>query len=79
MIVRVHPDILRSQGLPVELIDEKRIWQERCHSIVDLESHLYRNGARVIKFFLHLSKEELRKRFLERIDEPEKKLEIQCR
>ena len=75
LIVRVHPDILRSQGLPVELIDEKRIWQERCHSIVDLESHLYRNGTRVIKFFLHLSKEELRKR----IDEPEKKLEIQCR
>jgi len=72
LIVRVHPEILRSQGLPEELLDEKTIWQKRYHSIVDLESHLYRNGTRIIKFFLHLSKEEQRKRFLERIDEPEK-------
>lgn len=72
LIVRVHPEILRSQGLPDELVDEKTIWQERYHSIVDLESHLYRNGTRVIKFFLHLSKEEQRKRFLDRIDEPDK-------
>lgn len=72
LIVRVHPEILRSQGLPVELMDEKRIWRERYRSIVDLESHLYRNCTRIIKFFLHLSKEEQRKRFLERIDEPEK-------
>ncbi len=72
LIVRVHPEILRSQGLPDELLDEKTIWQERYRSIVNLENHLYRNGTRIIKFFLHLSKEEQRKRFLERIDEPDK-------
>jgi len=72
LIVRVHPEILRSQGLPEELLDEKTIWQERYRSIVNLENHLYRNGTRIIKFFLHLSKEEQRKRFLERIDEPDK-------
>ena len=72
LIVRVHPEILRSQGLPDELLDEKTIWQDRYRSIVDLENHLYRNGTRIIKFFLHLSKEEQRKRFLERIDEPDK-------
>jgi PPK2 family polyphosphate:nucleotide phosphotransferase len=72
LVVRVHPEILRSQGLSEELRDEKSIWEERYRSIVDLESHLYRNGTRTIKIFLHLSKEEQRKRFLERIDEPEK-------
>ena len=72
LIVRVHPEILRSQGLPDELLDEKTIWEERYRSIVDLEKHLHRNGTRIIKFFLHLSKEEQRKRFLERIDDPDK-------
>jgi PPK2 family polyphosphate:nucleotide phosphotransferase len=72
LIVRVHPEILRSQGLPDELLDEKTVWKERYRSIVDLENHLYRNGTRIIKFFLHLSQEEQRKRFLDRIDEPEK-------
>ena len=72
LVVRVHPEILRSQGLPEELRDEKTIWEERYRSIVDLESHLYRNGTRIVKIFLHLSKEEQRKRFLERIDEPDK-------
>ncbi len=72
LIVRVHPEILRSQGLPDELLDEKTVWQERYRSIVNLENHLYRNGTRIIKFFLHLSKDEQRKRFLERIDEPDK-------
>ena len=72
LVVRVHPEILRNQGLPEELRDEKTIWEERYRSIVDLESHLYRNGTRIIKFFLHLSKDEQRKRFLERIDEPDK-------
>jgi len=72
LVVRVHPEILRAQGLPEELRDEKTIWKERYRSIVDLEEHLYRNGTRIIKFFLHLSKEEQRKRFLERIDEPDK-------
>jgi PPK2 family polyphosphate:nucleotide phosphotransferase len=72
VVVRVHPEILRSQGLSEELRDEKTIWEERYCSIVDLESHLYRNGTRTIKIFLHLSQEEQRKRFLERIDEPDK-------
>ncbi|MFH1817566.1 MAG: ADP-polyphosphate phosphotransferase [Pseudomonadota bacterium] len=72
LIVRVHPEILRSQGIPDGLLNEKTIWKERYRSIVDLENHLHRNGTRIIKFFLHLSKEEQRKRFIDRIDEPEK-------
>jgi PPK2 family polyphosphate:nucleotide phosphotransferase len=72
LIVRVHPEILRAQGLSEELLDKKTIWEERYRSIVGLERHLYRNGTRIIKFFLHLSKEEQRKRFLERIDEADK-------
>jgi PPK2 family polyphosphate:nucleotide phosphotransferase len=72
LVVRVHPEILQGQGLPDELLDEKTIWKERYRSIVDLESHLYRNGTRTVKIFLHLSRKEQRKRFLERIDEPEK-------
>lgn len=72
LVVRVHPEMLRAQGLSEELRDEKTIWKERYRSIVDLENHLHRNGTRVIKFFLHLSKDEQRKRFLERIDEPDK-------
>jgi len=72
LVVRVHPELLRSQGLAEELRDEKSIWKERYRSIVNLESHLYRNATRTIKVFLHLSQEEQRKRFLERIDEPDK-------
>jgi PPK2 family polyphosphate:nucleotide phosphotransferase len=72
LVVRVHPEILRGQELPETLLDEKSIWKERYRSIVDLEEHLYRNGTRILKFFLHLSKDEQRKRFLERIDEPDK-------
>ena len=72
LVVRVHPEILRSQGLPEELRDAKDIWAQRYASIRDLEKHLHRNGTRIVKIFLHLSHEEQRKRFLERIDEPEK-------
>ena len=72
LIVRVHPEILQSERLPDELLDENTVWRERYQSIVDLESHLYRNGTQIIKFFLHLSKEEQRKRFLDRMDEPDK-------
>ncbi len=72
LVARVHPEILRSQGLPDELLDEKTIWQERFASIVDFEEHLHRNGTRIIKIFLHLSEDEQRNRFLARIDEPEK-------
>lgn len=72
LIVRVHPEILRGQALPDGLVNEKTIWPERYRSIVDMENHLHRNGTVVIKFFLHLSKDEQRKRFIKRIDTPEK-------
>jgi PPK2 family polyphosphate:nucleotide phosphotransferase len=72
LIARVHPEILRAQGLPAELLDERKIWQQRFRSIVDLERHLTHNGTRIIKFFLHLSKEEQRKRFLSRIETADK-------
>jgi PPK2 family polyphosphate:nucleotide phosphotransferase len=72
LIVRVHPEILRSEGLPAQSVDENDVWQGRYRSIVDLENHLHRNGTRIIKFFLHLSKDEQRRRFLERIDDPDK-------
>ena len=71
LVVRVHPELLLNEGFPDGLIDET-IWEERYRSIVDLEKHLYRNKTRIIKFFLHLSKDEQRKRFLARIDHPEK-------
>jgi PPK2 family polyphosphate:nucleotide phosphotransferase len=75
LIVRVHPEILRSEGLVSDASDagaEGDVWQRRYHSIVGLERHLHDNGTRIVKFFLHLSKEEQRKRFLDRIDEPGK-------
>jgi len=72
LIVRVHPEILRGEGLPDAPHDDTAVWHDRYRSIVDLERHLCGNGTRIIKFYLHLSKEEQRKRFLERIDEPEK-------
>ena len=72
LIVRVHPEILRAEGVPDDAMDEKSIWQDRYRSILDLESHLHRNGTIIVKFFLHLSKEEQRKRFLDRIEKPEK-------
>ena len=72
LIVRVHPEILGGQGLPEALMDERTIWKGRYRSIVDLEEHLHRNGTRVIKIFLHQSKDEQRKRFLKRIEDPDK-------
>ena len=72
LVVRVHPEILQSQGLPEESLDRKHFWEERYRSIVDLERHLHRNGTQTVKVFLHLSPEEQKKRFLERIDDPEK-------
>jgi PPK2 family polyphosphate:nucleotide phosphotransferase len=72
LIVRVHPEILRSEAVPNTPHKDKKIWRERYRSIVNLEKHLQANGTRIIKFYLHLSKEEQRKRFLARIDEPEK-------
>jgi PPK2 family polyphosphate:nucleotide phosphotransferase len=72
LVIRVHPELLRGQGLPKELRDEKDIWIKRYDSIRDLEKHLHRNGTQIVKIFLHLSREEQRKRFLARIDEPDK-------
>ena len=72
LIVRVHPELLRAQNVPEDFGDGEKFWQKRHRSIVDLEKHLQRNGTTVVKFFLHLSKEEQRRRFLARIDDPEK-------
>jgi PPK2 family polyphosphate:nucleotide phosphotransferase len=72
LIVRVHPEILASQALPREVATDKDVWKRRYHSIRGFEEHLYRNGTRVLKFFLHVSKDEQRRRFLERIDDPNK-------
>jgi PPK2 family polyphosphate:nucleotide phosphotransferase len=72
LIVRVHHDILRAEGLADPPRHDKTVWHDRYRSIVDFEKHLHVNGTRIIKFFLHLSKEEQRQRFLARIDEPEK-------
>ena len=72
LIVRVHPEILVGQGIPDELINHGKVWEHRYQSIVAMEQHLFRNGTRIVKFFLHLSKEEQRKRFLDRIDAPAK-------
>ena len=70
LIVRVHPKILSGQSLPADLVDPKTLWKGRYRSIVEFEKHMHRNGTRIIKFFLHLSKAEQRRRFLDRIDEP---------
>ena len=72
LIVRVHPEIFRAEGLPDRHGDGKKVWRDRYRSIVNMERHLHVNGTRIVKIFLHLSKEEQRRRFLARIDEPEK-------
>ncbi len=69
LVVRVHKAILRGEGLPDPLA---HIWKGRYRSINDMERHLHANGTRVVKVFLHLSKDEQRRRFIERIDDPEK-------
>lgn len=76
LIVRVHPEILVSEGLQDTPNKGEKVWQERYRSIVNLENHLYRNGTRIMKFFLHISKEEQRRRFIARIDEPSKNWKI---
>jgi PPK2 family polyphosphate:nucleotide phosphotransferase len=72
LVVRVHRDILHSEAIPDAPHHDSKIWEERYRSIRDLERHLHTNGTRVVKIFLHLSKEEQRQRFLSRIDEPDK-------
>ena len=80
LIVRVHPEILQSEGLPKEAHvashHGKEVWRDRYQSIMDLERHLTRNGTRIVKIFLHLSKDEQRKRFLDRIDDSSKNWKI---
>jgi PPK2 family polyphosphate:nucleotide phosphotransferase len=72
LIVRVHPEILHGENLPPSVLNDGSIWQQRFRSIVDHEAHLHRNGMIIRKFFLHISPEEQRQRFLDRIDDPEK-------
>jgi len=76
LISRVHPEILASQALPDMPDGKSRLWRERYRSINDLERHLHANGTRIVKFFLHLSKDEQRKRLLQRIDDPSKNWKI---
>jgi PPK2 family polyphosphate:nucleotide phosphotransferase len=71
LVVRVHPEILESQSLPKELRG-KDVWQRRFQSIRDFERHLVQSGTTVLKFYLHISKDEQARRFLDRIDEPDK-------
>ena len=75
LIVRVHPEILEAEALPDDGEDEK-IWRDRYRSIVGLERHLRGNGTRIVKIFLHVSKEEQRRRLLDRIDTQEKNWKI---
>ncbi len=72
LVVRVHPSILHSEAIPDAPHHDAQVWDERYRSIVDLERHLHANGTRIVKIFLHLSKEEQRQRFLARIDDPDK-------
>jgi PPK2 family polyphosphate:nucleotide phosphotransferase len=72
LIVRVHPEILAAQRLPPGTIGDDDFWKHRYRSIADLEKHLHRNGTRIVKIYLHLSKDEQRRRFLARIDDPDK-------
>ena len=71
LIVRVHAELLAAQSLPEEA-DGHAVWKKRYRSIRGFEKHLNDNGTRIVKIFLHLSKEEQRKRFLSRLDEPDK-------
>ena len=72
LILRVHPELLKAEGIADAPTDTETVWHDRYRSIVDLERHLHANGTRIVKIFLHLSKDEQRERFLPRIDEPER-------
>ena len=73
VVVRVHPELLRAEGLPDSALHDGDIWKARYRSIVDFEAHLARSGTRIVKFFLHVSKDEQRERLLERLDDPQKR------
>ena len=70
LAVRVHPEYLEGQRLPFQDVED--IWEERYQSIRDQEAHLARNGTRILKFWLNVSKDEQKKRFMERLTNPEK-------
>jgi PPK2 family polyphosphate:nucleotide phosphotransferase len=72
VVVRVHPHLLERQRLPGSEENSPHFWRHRCRSINDFERHLRHNGTRVLKFFLHLSKHEQRRRLVARIDDPDK-------
>ena len=76
LVVRVHPEIMKAESVADGMMTDEEFWQERYHSINGLERHLHHNGTRIIKLFLHISKEEQRKRLLARIDKPEKNWKI---
>ncbi len=76
LVVRVHPEKLGNQGLSIPRRGDNEVWHERYRSIVGLERHLHANSTRIVKIFLHISKEEQRKRLLQRIDVPEKNWKI---
>ena len=78
LVVRVHPEILAAQRLPDAAEHGKHLWKRRYRSIRSMERHLHENGTRIVKFFLHLSRDEQRKRFLERIDNPDKNWKLSC-
>lgn len=73
LVVKVHPEFLQGQNLPQGFLDKKNIWSQRYRSINEFEQHMWQNGTRVVKFYLHLSKEEQAKRLMARIDDPQKK------
>jgi PPK2 family polyphosphate:nucleotide phosphotransferase len=72
LVVRVHPEILAAQKIPDRIVSEKKFWEHRYRSINHFEQHMHCNGTRILKFFLHISKDEQRRRFLKRIDEADK-------
>jgi PPK2 family polyphosphate:nucleotide phosphotransferase len=72
LVVRVHPEFLKGQKLPARLMTD-RLWEQRFEDIRDFERHMTRNGTKILKFFLHVSRDEQRKRFLDRIEEPAKR------
>jgi PPK2 family polyphosphate:nucleotide phosphotransferase len=76
LVVRVHPEFLEKERLPKKLAHDKRLWKHRFHSINEYEKHLARNGTKVVKIFLHISKEEQRQRLLSRITQADKNWKI---
>jgi PPK2 family polyphosphate:nucleotide phosphotransferase len=72
IVVRVHPEFLERQKLPPELVNNEKIWKQRASDICAVERYLANNGIVIVKFFLHVSKKEQKKRFLERLDKPDK-------